>query len=190
MVSAAGSPGIRRRLRRDDGHLYSYPDYAKLIGDRRPPEHSPSIPVRPPGTFAGGGDEAGRIPRRGSVALVVRAPPGVEIEAADAPRRWSSSWPSATARKAPSRLRRRAAPGRDRPELLVDIQHGFRFGGRRGLRLSIVFGSGPTFAPAFGSLPARQWKSITEAADVTGTGRFDRADVKSAAGDVRSTIRG
>jgi Toastrack DUF4097 len=127
------------------------------------------------------------FPVEGPVALVVRAPAGtVEIEAGDVSEatvelvaeRDSAEGP---VQDAVIELR----PGSDRPELLVDIQHGFRLGGRRGPRLSIVFGSGPSVRAVI-RVPAGSSVEVNaEAADVTGTGRFDRAEVKSAAGDVR-----
>ena len=86
------------------------------------------------------------FPVEGPVALVVRAPAGVvEIDATDVSEavvelealRDSAEGP---VHDAIVELR----PGSDRAELLVDIQHGFRVGGRRGPRLSIVFGQGPS----------------------------------------------
>jgi DUF4097 and DUF4098 domain-containing protein YvlB len=76
-------------------------------------------------------------------------------------------------------------PGSGRPELLVDIQHGFRVGGRRGPRLSIVFSNGPSVRATIRVPAGSSVEVASEAADITGTGRFDRAEVKTAAGDVR-----
>jgi len=127
------------------------------------------------------------FPVEGPVALVVRAPAGtVEIEAADVSEATVELEAEREGAEGPVQdavieLR----PGSDRPELLVDIQHGFRLGGRRGPRLSIVFGGGPSVRAAI-RVPAGSSVEVhSEAADVTGTGRFDRAEVKSAAGDVR-----
>jgi hypothetical protein len=128
------------------------------------------------------------FPVEGPVSLVVRAPAGaVEIEAADVS--------EATVELMAERENAEGAvqdavielrPGSDRPELLVDIQHGFRLGGRRGgPRISITFGGGPSVRAAI-RVPAGSSVEVnSEAADVTGAGRFDRAEVKSAAGDVR-----
>ena len=127
------------------------------------------------------------FPVEGPVALVVRAPAGVvEIEAGDVSEATVELMAERESAEGPVQdavieLR----PGSDRPELLVDIQHGFRFGGRRGPRLSIVFGSGPSVRAVIRVPAGSSVEVSSEAADVTGTGRFDRADVKSAAGDVR-----
>lgn len=128
------------------------------------------------------------FPVEGPVALVVRAPAGVvEIEAAAdvseatvelVAERESAEGP---VHDAVIELR----PGSDRPELLVDIQHGFRFGGRRGPRLSIVFGNGPSVRAAIRVPVGSSVEIASDAADITGTGRFDRAEIKTAAGDVR-----
>ena len=81
----------------------------------------------------------------GPVALVVRAPTGtVEIEAVDT----SEAVVELEAQRDSADDAIEAAvvelrPGSDRPELLVDVQHGFRIGGKRGFSLSIVFGGGP-----------------------------------------------
>lgn len=127
------------------------------------------------------------FPVEGPVALVVRAPAGtVEIEAGDVSEatvelqaeRESGEGP---VQDAVIELR----PGSGRPELLVDIQHGFRLGGRRGPRLSIIFGNGPAVRAAI-RVPAGSSVEVTaDAADINATGRFDRADVNTAAGDVR-----
>ena len=76
-------------------------------------------------------------------------------------------------------------PGGSRPDLLVDIQYGFRIGGRRGPRLSIQVGSGPSIRASIRVPTGSSVEVVSEAADVNATGRFDRADVKTAAGDVR-----
>ena len=126
-------------------------------------------------------------PVDGPVDLVVRAPAGsVEIEAADvaeATVELESS--NDSGRKAVEEATVELRGGSTRPELLVDIQHGFRFGGRRGPRVSIVVGRGPSIKVAIRVPTGSSVEVATDAADVTGTGRFDRADVKSAAGDVR-----
>jgi DUF4097 and DUF4098 domain-containing protein YvlB len=127
------------------------------------------------------------FPVEGPVALVVRAPAGVvEIEAAEVSEavveleamRDSAEGP---VHDAIVELR----PGSDRAELLVDIQHGFRVGGRRGPRLSIVFGQGPSIRAGIRVPAGSSVEVVSEAADVNATGRFDRAEVKTAAGDVR-----
>jgi DUF4097 and DUF4098 domain-containing protein YvlB len=76
-------------------------------------------------------------------------------------------------------------PGSDRPELLVDVKHGLRLGSKRGLSLSIVFGSGPSVRAKIRVPSGSSVDVESDAADVTGTGRFDRAEVRTAAGDVR-----
>jgi DUF4097 and DUF4098 domain-containing protein YvlB len=127
------------------------------------------------------------FPVEGPVALVVRAPAGtVEIEAADA----SEATVELVAERDSAEAAIEAAiielrPGGGRPELLVDIQHGFRIGGRRGPRLSIVFGSGPSVRASIRVPTGSSVEVVSEAADVNATGRYDRADVKTAAGDVR-----
>jgi len=127
------------------------------------------------------------FPVDGPVNLVVRLPSGaVEIEAADVseatvelePQSESSQ---AAVEEATVELRR----GGDRPELLVDIQHGLRFGGKRGPKVSIVFGRGPLVKVVIRVPTGSSVEVATEAADVTATGVLERADVKSAAGDVR-----
>lgn len=127
------------------------------------------------------------FPVEGPVALVVRAPAGtVEIEAVETAEatvelealRQSAEGPI---EDAVVELR----PGSGRPELLVDIQHGFRVGGRRGPRLTIFFGNGPSVRAAIRVPAGSSVEVASEAADITGTGRFDRAEVKTAAGDVR-----
>jgi hypothetical protein len=127
------------------------------------------------------------FPVEGPVALVVRAPAGtVEIEATDESEaivelealRESAEGP---VHDAVVELR----PGSGRAELLVDIQHGFRVGGRRGPRLSIVFGKGPSIRAGIRVPAGSSVEVVSEAADVNATGRFDRAEVKTAAGDVR-----
>jgi hypothetical protein len=128
------------------------------------------------------------FPVDGPVALVVRAPAGtVEIEAADTSEATVELYPrdngSAKAvDEAIVELRR----GGDRPELVVDVQHGLRFGGRRGgPRLSIVIGRGPSLRIVVRVPRGSSLDVATESADVTGTGGFDRVDVRTAAGDVR-----
>jgi Toastrack DUF4097 len=127
------------------------------------------------------------FPVEGPVALVVRAPSGaVEIEAVDASEAAVDlealrSGAEAAVEAAVVELR----PGGSRPELLVDIQYGFRIGGRRGPRLSIQVGSGPSIRASIRVPTGSSVEVVSEAADVNATGRFDRAEVKTAAGDVR-----
>jgi Toastrack DUF4097 len=127
------------------------------------------------------------FPVEGPVALVLRSPDGVvEIETTDALEatvelealRDSGETP---VENAVVELR----PGSDRPELIVDIQHGFRLGGRRGPRLTIVFGHGPSIRHGIRIPTGSSIEVVSEAADVNATGRFDRAEIKVAAGDVR-----
>ena len=182
---------VRRGLATRRGRWTSgntYPDYVKLIGDRRPPKHDPTVRVRKPqrhARMAAMRREA--FPVEGPVALVVRAPAGVvEIDATDVSEavvelealRDSAEGP---VHDAIVELR----PGSDRAELLVDIQHGFRVGGRRGPRLSIVFGQGPSIRAGIRVPAGSSVEVVSEAADVNATGRYDRAEVKTAAGDVR-----
>lgn len=124
----------------------------------------------------------------GPVALTIRAPAGtVDVEAAEGlaeasvelePRDEDGARAVA---EAVVELRR----GGGRPELVVDIQHGIRFGGRRGLRVTIAVGKGPELRIRL-RVPARSSLDIaTEAADVVARGTFDGADVRTASGDVR-----
>ena len=123
----------------------------------------------------------------GPVALVVRAPAGtVEIEATDVAEATVDlealrSGAESAVEAAVVELR----PGGSRPELLVDIQYGFRIGGRRGPRLSIQVGSGPSIRASIRVPTGSSVEVVSEAADVNATGRFDRAEIKTAAGDVR-----
>jgi hypothetical protein len=123
----------------------------------------------------------------GPVAVVVRAPAGtVEIEAADT----SEAVVELMAEREGGEGALEAAvielrPGSDRPELLVDVKHGLRLGSKRGLSLSIVFGSGPSIRAKIRVPSGSSVDVESDAADVTGTGRFDRAEVRTAAGDVR-----
>lgn len=130
----------------------------------------------------------------GPVSLVVRAPAGtVEVEA-------EAGLAEATVELVPrddasvkavedTIVELRYAGGR--PQLVVDVQHGFRMGGRRGPRLTIVVGKGPSLGirarvPAGSSLDA-----ATESSDVTARGVLDHAEVRTAAGDVRlETVEG
>jgi hypothetical protein len=130
----------------------------------------------------------------GPVALVVRAPAGtVEVEAADGVTEATVSLEPADDGSAKAvedtvvELRR----GGGRPELVVDVQHGFRVGGKRGPRLSIVVGRGPSIAIRIRVPSGSSLDAATEASDVIGTGSFDRAEVRTASGDVRlDTIEG
>ena len=123
----------------------------------------------------------------GAVDLVVRAPAGlVEIEAVDTSEAVVEIVPKddGSARavaEAVVELRQGGA----RQELVVDIQHGFRVGGRRGPRLSVVFGRGPEVRVAVRVPPGSTLDISTDSADVRGTGAFANADVRSAAGDLR-----
>ncbi len=127
------------------------------------------------------------FPVTGPVALVVRAPAGmVEIEAVDTSEavvelRAERNGADGAIEGALVELR----PGSDRPELFVDVQQGFRIGNRKGFSLSIVFGGGPAVRAAIRVPTGSSVEVESDAADVTGTGRFDRAEVKTAAGDVR-----
>lgn len=127
------------------------------------------------------------FPAQGPVALVVRAPAGtVEIQATDV----AEATVELEALRSGAETAVEAAvvelrPGGSRPELLVDIQYGFRIGGRRGPRLSIQVGSGPSIRASIRVPTGSSVEVVSEAADVNATGRFDRADVKTAAGDVR-----
>ena len=128
------------------------------------------------------------FPVDGPVKLVVRAPAGtVEIEAADVSEATVELKPQndgsrEAVEQATVELRR---IGGDRPELIVDIRHGLRIGGRRGPKLSIVVGKGPAIGIAVCVPTGSSVEVETDAADVTGTGVFERAEVKSTAGDVR-----
>jgi len=127
------------------------------------------------------------FPSEGPVALVVRAPSGtVEIEATDV----AEATVELEALRSNAESAVEAAvielrPGGSRPELLVDIQYGLRIGGRRGPRLSIQVGSGPSIRASIRVPSGSSVEVASEAADVNATGRFDRADIKTAAGDVR-----
>lgn len=127
------------------------------------------------------------FPVSGPVSLVVRAPAGaVEIEAAEV----SEATVELEALRDGAESAVEGATvelrgGGERPELLVDIQHGLRFGGRRGPKVSIIVGRGPSVRVGVRVPVGSSVEVVTDAADVSGTGRFDRADVKSAAGDVR-----
>lgn len=130
----------------------------------------------------------------GPVALTIRAPAGtVEVEAADdvaeatvelEPRDEESAKAAAE-----TVVELRQSGGR--PELVVDVQHGIRFGGRRGPRVTIVFGKGPSLRIRVRVPTGSSLDIATEAADVHARGTFDGADVRTAAGDVRlETVRG
>jgi putative adhesin len=127
------------------------------------------------------------FPVDGPVKVVVRAPAGVvEIETADTHEATVELQPKdAGSEKAADDAIVELRPGGRRPELVVDVVHGLRIGGRRGPRLSIVVGRGPSLR-----IPIRvpQGSSLdvsTESADVVGTGTFESVDVRSASGDVR-----
>jgi hypothetical protein len=75
--------------------------------------------------------------------------------------------------------------GGERPELVVDVQHGFRIGGRRGPKLSIIVGKGPSIGIRIRVPLGSSANILTEAADIVGTGVFDEVEVKTVAGDVR-----
>jgi len=123
----------------------------------------------------------------GPVALVVRAPAGaVEIEAAEV----SEAIVELEALRDGAESAVEGATvelrgGSEHPELLVDIQHGLRFGGRRGPKVSIFLGRGPSIRVGVRVPVGSSVEVVTDAADVAGTGMFRRADVKSAAGNVR-----
>jgi hypothetical protein len=123
----------------------------------------------------------------GPVALVVRAPAGaVEIEAAEV----SEAIVELEALRDGAESAVEGATvelrgGSEHPELLVDIQHGLRFGGHRGPKVSIFLGRGPSIRVGVRVPVGSSVEVVTDAADVAGTGMFRRADVKSAAGNVR-----
>jgi DUF4097 and DUF4098 domain-containing protein YvlB len=120
------------------------------------------------------------------VELVVRAPAGsVEVETADVS--------EATVEMTPLRGDAEAAVEEavvemhdgDRPELLVEVEYGFRIGGRRGPRLTISGGRAPRVKIAVRVPTGSSVDVSTESADVTARGIYARADVGSASGDVR-----
>jgi DUF4097 and DUF4098 domain-containing protein YvlB len=123
----------------------------------------------------------------GAVDLVVRAPAGlVEIDAVDTSEAvvelvGKDDGSARAVEEAVVELRQ----GSTRPELVVDIQHGFRVGGRRGPRLSVVFGRGPEVRVAVRVPKGSTLDVSTDSANVRGTGTFATADIRSAAGDLR-----
>ncbi len=127
------------------------------------------------------------FPVQGPVALVVRAPAGaVEIEAAEVSEATVElealrDGAESAVESATVELR----GGSEHPELLIDIQHGLRFGGRRGPKVSIILGRGPSVRVGVRVPVGSSVEVVTDAADVNGKGMFQRADVKSATGDVR-----
>ena len=86
------------------------------------------------------------FPVDGPVNLIVRSPAGVvDVEAADvAEATVEMQWKDDGGRKAAEEATVELRGGSTRPELLVDVQHGLRFGGRRGPKVSIIFGKGPS----------------------------------------------
>ena len=127
------------------------------------------------------------FPVGGPVNLVVHAPAGaVEIEAADVAEATVVLEPqSDSGQKAVEEATVELRGGSTRPELLVDIHHGIRFGSRRGPRVSIIVGKGPSVKVSVRVPTGSSLEVVTDEADVKGTGVLDRADVKSTAGDVR-----
>jgi DUF4097 and DUF4098 domain-containing protein YvlB len=121
------------------------------------------------------------------VELVVRSPAGsVEVEAADVS--------EATVELTPIRGDAEAAveeaivelhEGGERPELVVELEHGFRIGGRRGPRLTISAGRAPRVKVAVKVPTGSSVEVSTESADVTARGRYAAAEIGSASGDVR-----
>lgn len=124
----------------------------------------------------------------GPVALLVRAPVGtVEVEAVEGVTEATVELDphNDAALKAVEEAVVELRQGSGGAELVVDIQHGFRMGGKRGPRLTIAVGRGPSIDARI-RVPAGSSLDIsTEASDVVATGTFDRADVRTASGDVR-----
>lgn len=123
----------------------------------------------------------------GPVALKVRTPDGVvDIETTETP---EATVELEAMRESGERPVEAAVvelrPGSRLPELVVDVQHGLRLGGRRGPRLTIVFGNGPSIRHSIRIPKGSSIEVVTEAADVSAVGRFGDAEVKTAAGDVR-----
>ena len=130
----------------------------------------------------------------GPVALVVRAPAGtVEVEAVDDLTEATVELEAADEGSArvveEAVVELRQSGGRS--ELVVDVQYGFRVGAKRGLRLTISLGKGPVIAMRI-RIPSHSSLDIaTEASDVAATGSFDRAEVRTASGDIRlDTVEG
>lgn len=124
----------------------------------------------------------------GPVALVVRAPAGtVEVEAAPGVTEAAVDLEPGdeASAKAVAEAVVELRQGGGRPELLVDVQHGFRMGGRRGPKLTIVLGRGPSLGIRLRVPEGSSLDVATEASDVTANGTFDAADVRTASGDVR-----
>ena len=126
----------------------------------------------------------------GPVKLVVRAPAGtVEVETADVSEATIELQPKdAGSQKAVDEAIVELRPGGRRPELVVDVVHGLRIGGRRGPKLSIIVGRGPSLRIPIRVPHGSSLDIATESADVTGSGRFDDVDVRSASGDVRLEV--
>lgn len=127
------------------------------------------------------------FPVDGPVALAVRSPSGaVEIETGDVTEATVELYPEDEASsKAVEEAIVELRSGGERPELVIDVQHGLRFGGRRGPRVSIMLGRGPSLRILI-RVPTGSWLDVaTESADVTGKGTFGRVDVGSASGDLR-----
>jgi len=126
----------------------------------------------------------------GPVKLVVRAPAGtVEVETADVSEATIELQPKdAGSQKAVDDAVVELRPGGRGPELVVDVVHGLRIGGRRGPKLSIIVGRGPSLRIPIRVPHGSSLDIATESADVTGSGRFDDVDVRSASGDVRLEV--
>ena len=90
-----------------------------------------------------------------------------------------SSWPSARAGMAPSRRPIVERPGSDRPELLVDVKHGFRIGKQAWAGSASSSAADRPFAqirvPSGSSVDAE-----SDAADVTGPGHSCRGGLRPA----------
>ena len=170
---------------------FTYPDYAQLMGDRRPQRHyAEGARSGTPADFADGGDEA-RVLHRRRPGRARRPSAGRNGRGRDGRRLRGDRRAPAEGRRQPEGSRRRVVElrlGGRRPELVVDVVHGVRIGGRRGPRLSIIFGRGPSLRIPIRVPHGSSLDIATESADVTGSGRFDDADVRSASGDVRLDV--
>lgn len=126
----------------------------------------------------------------GPVKVVVRAPAGlVEVETADVSEATVELQPKdAGSQNAIDDAIVELRPGGRRPELVIDVVHGLRVGGRRGPRLSIIIGRGPSLRIPIRVPHGSSLDIATESADITGSGTFESVDVRSASGDVRLDV--
>jgi Toastrack DUF4097 len=127
------------------------------------------------------------FPVSGPVAVVAHSPAGtVEVEAADVTEATIELEPLSNGSvEAVEQATVELRGGGKRPELVVEIHHGFRLGGRKGPKLSIIVGKGPSIGIRIRVPRGSSAQILTEAADVNSTGVLEEVEVKTASGDVR-----